>query len=229
MKRTKRPSILLGIPWHHPTDEFLVSLSEFIEECGEHYDLEVIRIKDKQLVDAQNEIAEFFLKSDKDYLLIMENDHSGYSRNMLKALLRADAEVVGINYYSRYFPYYTCLMKEIHPDQPTSRFGNLTYTSGYHECDLIGYAMMLIKRSVFDKLDKPYFRLNEYGGPGNYATDIDFCDRCRKAGIVLVGCFDYTLNHRQVTTQNVAQLRLEGFEDIRKKRQEYLKEKGYAI
>jgi GT2 family glycosyltransferase len=229
MKRTKRPSILLGIPWHHPTDEFLVSLSSFIKDCEQHYDLEVVRVQDRQLVDAQNEIAEYFLKGNKDFLLFMEDDHSGFNRNFLKALLRANTEIVGINYYARYFPYYECLMKDLYPDRPLNRFGMTGHKSGYHNVDLSGFGMMLIKRSVFYKLDLPYFRLNKYGGQGSYATDIDFCDRCREVGINIFGCFDYILNHREVTPESVGQLRLEGYKNVGRIKEEYYKEKGYIV
>lgn len=228
MKRTGKSSIVLGIPWQHPTDAFLASLSEFIKECGEHYDLEVIRVQDKALVDAQNEIAEYFIKSGKDYLLLMENDHSGFSRNFLKALLRANTEVCAMHYHSRHFPYFSCNMRKIEgrTDEGGPLFAETHTNSGYKECDLVGYGMTLYKRSVFEKLEKPYFRLNEYGGPESYATDIDFCSRLRKAGVVLIGCFDYTLNHRQVTSENVMELREEG---MKLGRENLLKRKGYAI
>lgn len=229
MKRAKRPSILIGIPMHTPTNEFLVSLLVFLDEIKEHYDIEVLEVKDKTLVEAQNIIADKFVSGSYDFLLLLEDDHFPHSRNMLKALLRADTEVCAINYYSRYFPYYTCLMQDLHNDSVDQRFGHIDKTSGYHDCDLMGYAMMLIRRSVFDKLDKPYFRLNKDGGPNSYATDIDFSDRCRANNIRLVGCFDYILNHRNVTPENVMQLRIDGFEDIKKNRQEELKKRGIII
>lgn len=228
MKRTRKSSIVLGIPWFCPTDEFLVSLSEFIKEIETHYDLEVIRVQDKQLVDAQNEIAEFFLNSGKDYLLLVENDNWGFTRNMLKALLRSNAEVCAQHYFSRWFPYYSCCMRATNgiSEYGGPLFAGRHETKGYAECDLVGYGMTLYKRSVFEKLDKPYFRLNEYGGPESYATDIDFCSRLRKVGVTLIGCFDYTLNHRQVTAENVIELRNEG---MKQGRINLLKRKGYAI
>jgi hypothetical protein len=228
MKRAKKPRILIGITHFHPTDAFLVSLLVFLEEIKDHYDIEVVEVKDKELVVAQNIIAEKFIESDKEFLLMLECDNDGFTRNMLKALLRGNNEVVAMHYHSRHFPYFSCNMRQIEgkTDEGGPLFAETHTTSGYKECDLVGYGMTLIKRSVFEKLDKPYFRLNEYGGPESYATDIDFCSRLRKAGVVLLGCFDYTLNHRQVNAENVIQLRLEG---MKQGREELLKRKGYIV
>lgn len=224
-----RPSIFIGIPSYQPDDRFLVSLLVFLEEIKNHYDVQVYEVKGKQLVDAQNDIAEKFLSTNYAFLLLLEDDHWGHSRKMLQGLLKADTEVCAINYYSRHQPHYTCLMRELAYTHVDQRFGHLDYTSGYHKCDLMGYGMMLIRRSVFSKLEKPYFRLNRDGGKDCYATDIDFCDRLKSCGVDLIGCFDYILNHREITPENVMQKRIEGFEDIRKQRNEELKKKGLLV
>jgi hypothetical protein len=204
MKQRVRPSILIGIPRHNPTDEFLVSLLCFLEEIKDHYTIEVMEVSGKSLVDAQNEIAEKFISSNYAFLLLLENDNWGFTRNMLKTLLRSNAEVCAQHYYSRWMPYYSTCMRQI--DGKTEEGGPLfaghNAKSGYVECDLVGYGMTLYKRSVFEKLEKPYFRLNKFGGPGNYATDIDFSSRCREANIVLLGSFDYTLNHQDIRKCN---------------------------
>lgn len=231
MKKYHKPSILLAIPMYEPDERFITSLREFLKQCENKYDMEVMSVENSKeldsLVKKQNFISDYFLQNRFDYLLIMESDHWGFNRNHLKALLRANTDICAINYYSRYMPYYTCLMKDLKNSMPQNRFGHMDNTEGYHECDLMGYAMMLIKRSVFDKLEKPYFRLNKDGGKDSYATDIDFCDRCKEKGIQLIGCFNYILSHRDITPQNRMQKMIEGFEDIKKNRQEELKKKGY--
>ena len=230
MKQKARASLLIGVPMGPKPDErFLASLPKFLKECEGYYNLELVQVSNRTLVDAQNYIADYFLKSNHKYLLLMEDDHWGHSRNMLKSLLRADVPICGINYYSRYFPYYSCLMNEIPGREVQQRFGPTPYDSGCHQVDLVGYAMMLIRREVFSKLEKPYFRLNKDGGDDCYATDIDFCDRLKAVGIQPVGCFDYTLNHRDITPENVVSYRMSGFENIKKQRQEFLKEKGYIV
>jgi hypothetical protein len=229
--RGRKPSILIGVPiGPSPDKRFLESLPAFLKECEGHYDLELIQVSNKALVDAQNYIADYFLKGSKDYLLLMEDDHWGHSRNMLKALLRTNAPISGINYYSRHFPYYTCLMQKLEGYDKDNEFGHMAYDKGYYECALIGYAMMLIKREVFEKLDTPYFRLNECDDPESFATDISFCNRVRKAGLKLIGCFDYILAHRDITKENRMQKMIDDYDIyVSKPRKEFLKKKGFIV
>jgi hypothetical protein len=228
MRRIGRLRILVGIAWHIPDERFLASLSRFIEQCEKVYDLEVIRVKDKKLVEAQEEIGTYFVNSRHDYLLMIEDDQWGFERNHLKALLRGNAEVCGMSYYSRHFPYYSTNMRQVEgkSEEGGPLFAGRHEKSGYEECDLVGYGMTLYKKSVFEKLDKPFFRLNKFGGPESYATDIDFCERLKEKGVKLIGCFEYTINHRDVTPENVMELRIAG---IRKNREALLKERGVGI
>ena len=210
-KNYHKTKILVGYPTLNPDGRFLKSLSKFIKQARKKYNIEVLPIVGKQLVDAQNSIARYFIyNTNCDYLLILESDHYGHKVEMLDALVNKDVEVASINYYSRHFPYYSCLMRELPDRGQDARFAGLGYSQGFELCDLSGFAMMLIKRSVFKKLDKPYFRLNKFGGPGSYATDIEFCDRLKEYGIQIWGCFDYCLAHRDITPENRMEKLLEG-------------------
>jgi len=209
-------------------DRFKVSLLLFLEEIKDHYEVEVIEVKDKPLVEAQNIIVDHLLRSLHTFLLLLENDNWGFTRNHLKALLRANADVCAMSYYSRHFPYYSCNMRKVEGKTPEGGplFAGRQEKSGYAECDLVGYGMTLYRREIFSKLEEPYFRLNQYGGPDSYATDIDFCERLRAVGVRLIGCFDYTINHRDVTPENVGELRIEG---MKQGRINMLKRKGYLV
>lgn len=203
--------ILVGYPTLNPDGRFLNSLSKFIKQSKKKYSIEVLPIVGKELVDAQNSIARYFLyNTEAEYLLLLEDDHYGHKVEMLDAMVKHNVEVTSINYYSRHFPYYSCLMRELSDRGQDARFAGLGYTQGFEICDLSGFAMMLIKRSVFKVLDKPYFRLNKFGGPGSYATDIDFCDRLKLAGVAIWGCFDYCLAHRDITPENRMEKLIEG-------------------
>lgn len=208
----RRIKLLIGVPLHKPDDRFLDSLPKFIEECSKQYDIRVITVPGCSLVEAQNKISDYYMhQTDYDYLLLMEDDHHGHTVEMLNALISKDVEVCAMNYYSRHFPFVECLMREISwKKHPIEKYAGLHYTSGFHECEMAGFAMMLLKRSVFAKLSKPYFRLNKDGGPDNYATDIDFSVRLKEAGIPIWGCFDYILSHRDITKENRLSKFLEG-------------------
>ena len=217
MKRRTVIKLLIGLAINKPDLRFLTSLSTLLSELGkkpEHYRVEVLEIKDKQLVEAQNLIAEHFINNDFDYLLFFENDNWGFNLQYLKALLRLNTSVASMHYHSRHFPYYSCLMRVLNPDSPSEKFVGYTDTSGSHEVDMSGFGMMLIKKQVFNRLSKPFFRINEYGGPGCYATDQAFSEDLLKIGIKPVGCFDYCLGHRDVTPENVMELRIQGIKNF---------------
>lgn len=210
-------TILVGIPIFKPDDRFLESLPKFTQECVKDYTMQVITIPGRTLVDAQNYIAKYFLQqTEYDYLLLMEDDHWGFTKEMLEALISKDVEVCAMNYYSRHFPYINCLMHVLPGRTGCDRYAGLQYTQGFYKCDLAGFAMMLIKRSVFSKLSAPYFRLNKDSTDGAYATDIDFSDRLHEAGIDIWGCFDYIVPHRDITKENRLAKFLEGLTKHRK-------------
>lgn len=59
--------------------------------------------------------------------------------------------------------------------------------TGLHEIFRCGGACLLIKREVFEKLDRPFFRFisNDNGTEHVRSEDIDFCDRVRGAGFAI--------------------------------------------
>ena len=203
-------SILFGIPLHKPHDSFLCSLPKFILQCSENYNIKVKVVEGKSLVEAQNEIANYFIdNTDCSHLLFLEDDHSGHTVEMLHALLKPNVDVCGMNYYCRWYPYYACNMEEIYSDRDNQRFAGIEQEGGYRECDLVGFGMTLYNRKVFKVLPRPYFTLNKRGEryAKSYATDEDFCDRLKQHGFKITGCFEYTLTHRGITKENVKQIR----------------------
>ena len=204
--------IFIGIAKHNTYDKFIESMSIFLPSIKEDHEVEVYETEGKVLVDAQNEIAEQFLKSDKDYLLILEDDHCHHTKDMVTDLLNANTHVCAINYYSRHYGKLPTLLNKTGSEDFRKAYTQTTYTEGLHEVDLCGFGMTLIKREVFDILDEPYFQPNEYyiklgKDVSNKATDQNFCDRLDKHGIKPIGCFNHVLTHRGVSKDNYINLR----------------------
>lgn len=197
-------SILLCIATVKPCRRFLESLPVFLRDTAGDYSIDTKWVWDKKLVDAQNEFAEYFMSGSWDYMLTIEDDHWDFSKEMLDACIKGDSDVVAISYRSRHFPFEVIPMKlnEITSNN-SRRFTGMKEKDGYHEADLCGFGFTLIKRHVFEKLDRPYFCLNtdKYIGVGTHATDIDFCARVQEAGMKVIGCFDHRLNHREITEE----------------------------
>lgn len=168
---------------------------------------------DKTLVEAQNDMAERMVSVGFDYLLTIEDDHWGFNSEMLKSLLSIDSEVAAISYRSRHFPFDKIPMTYHETDKNGVRmFTGAQWESGTHEVDLVGFGFTLIKREVFDKLDKPYFRLNTeyFKGVGPRATDIDFSYRVQGFGGKLIGCYDHLLPHRDLDETTYKEMLVDG-------------------
>ena len=194
--------ILVGIPLYKPDERFLRDSSDFILEASNSYDIETKRVHGKTLVEAQNEIAEYFMSKNFDALLFLEDDHWGHKVEMLDAMVKAEVPVAAIKYYSRHGGFASTLMKfrNMNEQNRTFIYGQVDKKSGSEYVDLCGFGMTLIRREVFEKLERPYFRLNY---PEKPATDINFSRRLAKIGIQPLGIFDYCLNHREITQDNL--------------------------
>lgn len=209
------PEILVGIATVKPDKRFLESLPVFARdvESRKIAHLKFKWIWDKTLVEAQNLIAEEFLSGSFDYLLMIEDDHWGFTPDMLEACLLANGDVSTIPYRNRHFPFDMIPMHYEKTDENgVRRFTGLKFKDGFHEADLCGFGFTLIKRSALEKLDSPKFRLNidYYNGVGPHATDIDFCYRIQQNGGKIIGCFDFLLNHRDIDEDIYKEMVLDG-------------------
>lgn len=202
-----RTKIFIGIPCHKPYKEFMESLSCFLAEVSKKYQVCAYSVYGKSLVDAQNEIAEVYVKSGYDYLLMLEDDHWGHTLEMLETLLQHDKLVCGIKYYSRHYPFVVIPMAyKDYFDKHHFEMNIYGSKEDIAESGLVGFGMTLIKRVVFDILARPYFRLNtdEQGNvQKGYATDQDFCNRVRQTGNKIFGCFNHCLTHRGLDDHTV--------------------------
>lgn len=170
--------------------------------CGKHYNISSIIINDTFLPDAQNICAENFLNGDYDYLLLLDDDHWGHSREMLDCLIKANTYVATMKTYSRHYPYVCAAWNKVGHGALVS----IEDGKGYVECDLTGFPMTLISRLTFDKLEKPYFRpLDAEGRTWN--SDVDFFERLKEKDIKPTACFQYCLNHDKITENNVWEYR----------------------
>lgn len=192
-----RTRILVGSAQYKPCKEFTESLSKFLVESSLKYNIVCYQVYGKTLVDAQNEIADVFMKSDYDYLLTVEDDNWGFTIEMLDALLKADKPVIGVKYYSRHSPHVVLPMRP-HPTDMHKGMMELIGPTGIQTVYLVPFGMTLIKKSTFTYLNKPYFALNEISdiSPDQYATDHNFCHRLMMAGVAVFGLYDYCLMHR---------------------------------
>ena len=196
-----KTSILIGVCSTRDDKDFKESYCKFTNEICEDYCISTMRFKNKILADAQNILAKFCVENYYPYILLLDDDHSGHTKEMLECLINANAYMATIKAYSRHYPYVCTLMKKSH-----NTYIGIENGQGYQECDLTGFPMTLIKRELFLKLEEPYFRSRNDGGR-DWATDREFCERIATKGVRPVGCFQHCLPHQGIDESNVKQKR----------------------
>ena len=193
-------SIFIGVPRSDINLAFGSSLFQFRTEIEKSHRVESCFVYGKKRDEAREILVDKFLRSECDYLLFLDDDHTGHRAEMLEGLLAADTYVCALKCYARYFPFQCTLMT-------VDRVNNIYFADdtrrGYMVCNLVGFGMTLIKRETFDLIERPYFKCDERGE----REDNYFCHKLEKAGIMPVGYFDYVLPHCGIDDSNIDQKR----------------------
>lgn len=131
------------------------------------------------ICDQRNSLAKAALEDGSDYLLFLDSDMR-FPADTLVRLLDRKAPIVAANYTTRRAPAEPVAFK---------RIGTLEklYTdedsTGLEECSAVGLGVALIHRSVFEKMEKPWFWIPYIAeSDGHWGEDVWFCNQARKAG-----------------------------------------------
>lgn len=201
--------ILVGTPTVIKYEPFLQSLSEFLYDISKKYEVTHKYIHGKSIEDAHQTLADEAV-ANYDYLLIIEDDNWGFTADMLDRLIESGKQVIAIPYNSRHFPFLMTSMN-IHTDgddltkDTMVRYVEAIHEFGIHEVDLIGFGFTLFDTRIFKLLKYPWFRRTR---TQSNATDKFFCRKLkRELNIRPFACYDYKVNHRDLTPENVHELR----------------------
>lgn len=112
-----------------------------------------------------------------EYLWFMDDDHS-FQPDILRHLLAHRLDVVCPLVLQRKPPFQPVAIVNGEYLKPDANLG-------LKKVDIMGTAGMLIRRSVFDKLERPYF--HNYDEPDNthWPSDMNFCKALGEAGVDL--------------------------------------------
>lgn len=210
--------IFIGIPTIRNYEPFWSSLENFLGKISDKYTYELLKVSNKSLSEARNEIVSRFLNSDKDYLLFLDDDHSGHTVEMLDSLMdpliNNGRMVCAIKCYTKFFPFFSNLLQQSGVDlgDGSGKYRPIEEDKGYYECDVVGFGMTLVSRETFKRIKEPYFI-----SKNNYKEDVYFCDKLNLSGMRAIGCFDYVLDHQGIGNNNALQLRDNGMKELRKK------------
>jgi len=114
--------------------------------------------------------------------ILFVDDDQVFETDALLRLLKHDKDIVSGLYLARAYPHQP-LIFDVADDSGACLYAYLgPNDSGLKEIVAAGFGFLLVKTSIFEKLEKPYVRLGELD-PEQWCDDIGFFSRVRQAGI----------------------------------------------
>lgn len=179
-----------------------------LDKCGHWVVFDFVRGYD--VANARNYIAQQGMTEQADYILMVDNDVIIPS-DALRNLLEEPVDVCLGFYAHRWGSVYNGRTN-------VCRLGEFNYTDMYNVEELRalresgvkrehihggGLGCALIKTSVFNQIDFPYFKWTIYEDGGVLGEDLNFCERCNEKGIPIyvdprVGCAHLFRNYKEV-------------------------------
>lgn len=152
-----------------------MSLAWLCVHASKDFDIRVVHSKSSNIAIVRNNAVAAAKMHRADYALFLDSDQS-FPRDTLHRLFGHQKDIIGATYPQRSSPY---MMLGIASSSEKS-----SNQSGLIEMDYIPTGCLLIKMSVFNKMDRPYFRcpFDEIQITGE---DVDFCERARDRGFTV--------------------------------------------
>ena len=139
------------------------------------------------------------------HILFVEDDTTAIPPGALRKLLDHDVDVVGAYAYARHFPHYSMIFNKMYPDQDKLWLSEkqpgvsiIDPDGGLKEVDMVPYQFTLIKTSVFERIEAPWFF---YENRCERLTDFWLADRCFEAGIKIHCDTDLIVQHDGIDGQ----------------------------
>lgn len=133
----------------------------------------------------RNELAKLAKHHKSDYLMFIDNDML-FPNSGIQRLLDADKDIIGVHYNARPKPGGP-IVSTVKTDDPwnNANFGKTIegLPAQMFKCFSVGTGFTLIRTSVFDKLEYPWFVSGETEQWGPFTEDVDFCRKANAAGI----------------------------------------------
>lgn len=160
---------------------FMISLISLFQYTQPDVDLVIINPRSSSIAQGRSVGVEIAKQRGVDYILFLDSDMI-FPYTTLSGLLSRGKDVVGATYVKRLLP--TSLNHyELDGTSPVGEKRTVEpyVGSGLREVARLPTGVLLIKMSVFDDLEKPYFQMSYKDGE-EIAEDFYFCDRVRGKG-----------------------------------------------
>jgi hypothetical protein len=181
IEEKKKPKVILALAVQDTVkSKLLLSLIVALREADYDYDVAVSMGADligsrTRLVNQAKKLGgTHMLFLDHDMFLMPSPNMAGKMVDPITRALSHDKDVVGAPYHFRSLPLKTT----------STPLSDMSDKKGLYRAQGLGTGFMLIKMSVFDKIEKPWFQFGRNAESELvYGEDWFFCQQCIKAGI----------------------------------------------
>lgn len=155
--------------------DFTVSLVKMCMHRGKHAQITALATRRNSVIaQSRCQLVEQAREAKADAILMVDSDMT-FPSGTLDTLAEADKDIIGANCVARRAPFMSNVI-----DLEGKRMNRLS--TGIEEVAAIGTGVILIKMSVFDRIEKPYF-LYDYNDGQWIGEDFYFCTKAAGANI----------------------------------------------
>lgn len=150
------------------------------------YDFQKMEIWGYRIDEARTRAVEYALEKDIDYLLFIDDDifvHNSFLMEMMSRFEKYKADIVVGNYFLK-TSYMASVTRIIKPDDYAASYGEIQTMeeeelNENYKFETSGLGATIIKRSVLEEIEKPYFECTEKIDNNWYGEDTYFFKKVR--------------------------------------------------
>lgn len=171
---------------------------EGVTRCAKGGSLLIYQVPGTLIFNQRERLADEALKDGADAILWIDSDMR-FPKDALQILLSRKLPIVGVNATTRRFP---VLPTALDYDQETKDLVKVTSKdkTGLEEVLGLGFGMVLIRKEVFQKVEKPWFWFEQTDKGGTIGEDIYFCVKAFDKGFKTVLDHDLSKHIRHIGT-----------------------------
>lgn len=194
-----KPLIFVAVPasWLYIPTFFFVSWTQMITRALGKFQLHISFISQSLIEDMREGLAKIFLGSPAKVSIWFDADQE-YPADTIEKLY--DHYVNGYEVVGGVTPHRATSMPMVYKFNPeTYKYDQIDpfpLNRGLVEVDAMGFGGVMVARSVFEKIEPPYFeRFRIKRGVQRYGEDFCFFHRCREKGIKIYADTDLLYKH----------------------------------
>jgi len=171
---------------------------EGVTRCAKGGSLMIYQVPGTLIFNQRERLAEQAIKDGADAILWVDSDMR-FPKDALQILLSRKLPIVGVNATTRRFP---CLPTALDINSETNDLVKVTSKdkTGLEQVMGVGFGMVLIRKEVFQKTQKPWFWFEQTDNGGTIGEDIYFCAKAFDAGYKTVVDHDLSKHIRHIGT-----------------------------